>query len=150
MNSWRREQQKARRKQAFEIHRCKQVRALAGAVMCETRDLGTQWPQWRHIFAEHSFNPVSSCFLITCCFIDATYCLTDATDWNQINPLCNSALVRSDVSGEHAPINLPTRNMIFRWSTTRRSPLPRTLSYLDTPELQAAASTQQQAEIPLC
>ena len=38
------------------------------------------------VFVEYSFDPASSYFLITCC-------LTDATDWNQIEPLCNSALV---------------------------------------------------------
>ena len=38
-----------------------------------------------HVFVECSFDTVSSYFLIA-------YCLTDATDWNQIEPLCNSAL----------------------------------------------------------
>ena len=42
MNRWRRELQKAWRKQIFEVQRWKQVRGLAGAFMCETRDLGTQ------------------------------------------------------------------------------------------------------------
>ena len=36
---WSREQQKAWRKQIFEVQRWKQVRGLAGGVMCETRDL---------------------------------------------------------------------------------------------------------------
>ena len=45
-----------------------------------------------HVIVECSFDPVSSYFLISCCLTDATYCLTDATDWNQIKPLCNSAL----------------------------------------------------------
>ena len=76
-----------------------------------------------HVFVECSFDPISSYFLIT-------YCLTDATDWNQMNPLCTSALGGPsgqlahpipntscetkfciDVSGEHTPTNLPTRNM---------------------------------------
>ena len=35
-------------------------------------------------------------------------------------------------------------------SDQKRSPLPRTLIYLDTPEHQAAASTRQQADFPLC
>ena len=30
-------------------------------------------------------------FLITYCLTDTTYCFIDATDWNQIKPLCNSA-----------------------------------------------------------
>ena len=47
MNRWRREQQKMRRKQIFEVQRWKQVRGLAGAVMCETCDLDIQWPH-RH------------------------------------------------------------------------------------------------------
>ena len=43
----------------------------------------------------------------------------------------------------------------LRWSdssknTTRQSPLPRISIYLDIPELQAAASTRQQAQFPLC
>ena len=29
-----------------------------------------------HVFVECSFDPVSSCFLITCCLTDATYCLS--------------------------------------------------------------------------
>ena len=45
-----------------------------------------------HVFVECSFDPVSSNFLITCFLTDTTYCFTDATDWNQIKPLCNSAL----------------------------------------------------------
>ena len=45
-----------------------------------------------HVFVECSFDPVSSYSLITYCHTDATYCLTNATDWNQIKPLCNSAL----------------------------------------------------------
>ena len=46
-----------------------------------------------HVFVERSFDPDSSHFLITYCLTDATCCLTDATDWNQIKPLCNSDLV---------------------------------------------------------
>ena len=39
-----------------------------------------------HVFVECSFDTVSSYFLITYCLADASYCLTDATDWNQIKP----------------------------------------------------------------
>ena len=46
-----------------------------------------------HVCVECSFDPVSSYFLITYCFTDTAYCLSYATDWNQVNPLCNSALV---------------------------------------------------------
>ena len=43
MSIWRGEQQQAWRKQIFEVQTWRQVRGLAGAVMCETRDLGMQW-----------------------------------------------------------------------------------------------------------
>ena len=36
------------------------------------------------VFVECSFDPISSCLFIT-------YCLTDATDWNQTKPVCDSA-----------------------------------------------------------
>ena len=87
-----------------------------------------------HVYVECSFDPVSSYFLITYCLTDATYCLTDATDWNQIKTPCATPLWSGpsghladpipnigyepkfciDVSGEHTPINLPTRNMSFQ------------------------------------
>ena len=37
---WRHEQKEAWKRQIQEVQKWKQVRALAGAVMCETRDLG--------------------------------------------------------------------------------------------------------------
>ena len=40
------EQKAAWREQIFEVQKWKQVRGLAGAEMCETRDLGVKWPQW--------------------------------------------------------------------------------------------------------
>ena len=43
------------------------------------------------VFVACSFDPVSS-FLVTCCLTDANYYLTDATDKNQIKPLCSPAL----------------------------------------------------------
>ena len=46
MGRWRREQQKAWRKQIFDVQRWKRVRGSADTVMCETRDLGIQWPLW--------------------------------------------------------------------------------------------------------
>ena len=49
MGRWRREQQTAWRKHIFEVQTRRQVRGLAGAVMCESRDLGIKWPQ-RHNF----------------------------------------------------------------------------------------------------
>ena len=52
MGRWRSEQQKARRKQIFEVQTWRQVSGPAGAVMCETRDLGTQWPQCHTLMFE--------------------------------------------------------------------------------------------------
>ena len=46
------EQLKAWRKQVFEVQTWRQVRGLAGAVMCETRDLCNQWPQWHTLLFE--------------------------------------------------------------------------------------------------
>ena len=46
-----------------------------------------------HVFVQCSFDTVSSCFLITYCLTDTTCCLSYATDGNQIEPVCNSALV---------------------------------------------------------
>ena len=42
---WYREQ-KAWMRQIQEVQTWKQVRGPAGAVMCETRDLGIKWPRW--------------------------------------------------------------------------------------------------------
>ena len=42
---WRHEQKKWRR-QIQGVQTCNQARGLAGAVMCETRDLGIKWPHW--------------------------------------------------------------------------------------------------------
>ena len=42
---WYREQ-KAWMRQIQEVQTWKQVRGPAGAVMCETRDLGFKWPRW--------------------------------------------------------------------------------------------------------
>ena len=53
-----------------------------------------------------------------------------------------------DVSGEHTPINLPTRNMGFQQE--RQSRLPRASIYLDILQHQAAASTREQALFTLC
>ena len=33
-------------RQIHEVQTWKEVRGPAGAVMCETRDLGIRWPQW--------------------------------------------------------------------------------------------------------
>ena len=46
------EHKKAWRKQIFEVQRWKQVRGPAGAVMCETGDLGIKWPQWHALIFE--------------------------------------------------------------------------------------------------
>ena len=43
---WSREQKEAWMRQIREVQTWKQVRGPAGAVMCETRDLGIKWPNW--------------------------------------------------------------------------------------------------------
>ena len=44
---WRHEQKEAWMRQIQEVQMWMQVRGLAEAVMCETRDLGIKWPYWR-------------------------------------------------------------------------------------------------------
>ena len=39
-------------KQVQEVQSWKQVRGSAGAVKCETRDLGIKWPHWRTLIFE--------------------------------------------------------------------------------------------------
>ena len=43
---WSHEQKEAWMRQIREVQTLKQVRGSAGAVICETRDLGIRWPQW--------------------------------------------------------------------------------------------------------
>ena len=43
---WSYEQEEAWMRQIRDVQTWKQVRGPAGAVMCETRDLGLKWPQW--------------------------------------------------------------------------------------------------------
>ena len=62
------------------------------AAHARTPDVITRLAQGQVVFVECSFHAISSCFLITYRLPDATRCLTDATDWNQIKPLCSSAL----------------------------------------------------------
>ena len=52
MGKCEKEQQKAWRKQIFEVQRWRQVKGPAGAVMCEIRDLGTTWSQWHTLMFE--------------------------------------------------------------------------------------------------
>ena len=40
------EHKEAWMRQVREVQTWKQVKGLAGAVMCETRDLGITWPHW--------------------------------------------------------------------------------------------------------
>ena len=117
-----------------------------------------------HVFVECSFDPVSSYLVIA-------YYHTDTTDWNQTKPVRDSTLpverlviwpirLQTQVlSPSSASMSVAsTRRSTFRpetWfsskSTTRRpSLLPRTSIYLDILEHQAAASTRQQAQFPLC
>ena len=46
------EQEKAWRNQIFDVQRWKRLRGPADAVMCETRDLGNQWPLWCSLLFE--------------------------------------------------------------------------------------------------
>ena len=46
MGKWYHERREAWTKQAREAQTWRQVRGPAGAMMCETRDLGTNWPHW--------------------------------------------------------------------------------------------------------
>ena len=43
---WCREHKEAWIRQSREVQTWKQVRGLAGAVLCDTRDLGIKWPHW--------------------------------------------------------------------------------------------------------
>ena len=43
---WRHEQKEAEMRQIQEVLTWNQVRGPAGTVMCETRDMGIQWPHW--------------------------------------------------------------------------------------------------------
>ena len=52
MGRWAGEQKEAWRKQRLEVQAWRQVRGPAGAVMCETRDLGIKWPQWHTLVFE--------------------------------------------------------------------------------------------------
>ena len=44
--TWSHEQKEAWMRQIREVQTWTHVRGLAGAVMCETRDLGIKWPYW--------------------------------------------------------------------------------------------------------
>ena len=46
------EQKEAWMNQILEVQMWRQVRGRAGAVMCETRDLGITWPQWHTLIFE--------------------------------------------------------------------------------------------------
>ena len=52
IGQWHTEQKEAWRKHIFEVPTWRQVRGLTGAVLCETRDLGIKWPQWRTLILE--------------------------------------------------------------------------------------------------
>ena len=52
IGKWCTEQREAWMRQILEVQMWRQVRGLAGAVMYETRDLGTQWPQWQTLIFE--------------------------------------------------------------------------------------------------
>ena len=52
MGRWAREQKEAWREQIFEIQMWMQVRGPPGAVMRETLDLDSKWPQWHTVLFE--------------------------------------------------------------------------------------------------
>ena len=49
---WPVEQKAAWMNRAPEVRTWRQVRGPAGAVMCETRDLGIKWPPWHTLILE--------------------------------------------------------------------------------------------------
>ena len=55
---WYYEQCEVWMEQIQEVQSWKQVRGPAGAVMCETRDLGIKWPQWHTLIFEGEVNIV--------------------------------------------------------------------------------------------
>ena len=61
MGRWRREQQKAWREEVCAVQRWQQVRGSAGAVVCETRDLGVQWPRWHTLLFEEQVAVPAGC-----------------------------------------------------------------------------------------
>ena len=52
LGKWRKEQLNAQRKQIFDVQTWRQVRELAGAVLCETRDLDIESPHWHTLLFE--------------------------------------------------------------------------------------------------
>ena len=94
-------------------------------------------------------------------FLLTTYCLTDAADWNQTKPVRDHLAIRpirlqtQPVSQRSASMSVAsTRRSTFRpetwvsWSTTRRSPIPRTLIYLNIPEHQEAGQHTAASRVP--
>ena len=52
IGNWHHEQKEAWMTQVREVQTWRQVRAPAGTVMCETRDLGIKWPHWHILIFE--------------------------------------------------------------------------------------------------
>ena len=52
IGEWCTEQTEAWLNQVLQVQTWRQVRGLAGAVMCETRDLGITWPHWHSLIFE--------------------------------------------------------------------------------------------------
>ena len=52
IGKWHTEQKETLLNQVFEVQRWRQERGLAGAVMCETCDLGIKWPHWYTLLFE--------------------------------------------------------------------------------------------------
>ena len=58
---WYLDQREARMKQIQEVQLWSQVRGLAGAVLCETRDLGIKWSHWHTLIFEGEIRVDMSC-----------------------------------------------------------------------------------------
>ena len=86
---------------------------------------------------------VSSYFLITCCLTDTTYYLTDATDWNQIEPCATS--LGSGPSG-HVADSVPNTGCQSKFCIEVSSEYAATITaaeYLDLPHHCRASSSSQ-------
>ena len=52
LENWHTEQREAQLNQVLKVQTWRQVRGPAGAVVCETRELGIKWPQWHTLLFE--------------------------------------------------------------------------------------------------
>ena len=114
-----------------------------------------------HFFAECFFDTVSSYLLVTYCLIDTSCasptpltgirlnpCVTPLGDGpSVIWPIRSQTQVMSPSSASMSVASIcrttfRTETLVSSRRTTRRSPLPRTLTYFNIPEHEAAASSK--------